>query len=73
MTDLMTDLYNRAIDNANNLGGYAIEQTAHGEVRCLIVPKDSRTRPGRARQFSKAWRLDGKIISAAKLAALLNS
>ena len=72
----MKEAYENAVSHSATTAsgnGNASVETEHGTVTCLIVAKDSRTRPGSERKFSKAWRLNDKVISAAKLNMLLIS
>ena len=48
-------------------------ETEHGTLTCMITMSQSRIAPGKGFTVQKRWRLNDKIISAAKLEALLNS
>lgn len=64
----------RGWDYRGGIGpGAARVETAHGEVTCMITMSQSRIAPGKPFTVQKRWRLNDKIISAAKLQALLDS
>jgi len=73
MNNLMNNLYEAAIQDFNEVIGMASEDTEHGEVTCMVIPRQSRTYIAKPRAYSKAWRLNGDVISAAKLKNLLES
>ena len=76
MNAKMMEAYEKALSDSarkDSGNGGATVETDQGTVTCLVVAKDSRTRPGSPRKFSKAWRINDKVISAANLQALLDS
>ena len=73
MPRLMNKLYEAAMQDFNEVIGMASEKTDHGEITCMVSPKQSRTNPAKPRSYSKSWRLNGDVISAAKLKNLLSS
>lgn len=68
---IMTELYNEALNGADCLGGYAQRDTELGKIACGLDRKQSRINPSRSFVYSQYWRLNGKRISKAKLAAKL--
>ena len=68
MTNLMNEMIRAAAARINEKG-YAVEfrETQHGTVCIDAIEVNTNSK---SNQFTKRWKLNGKAISAAKLAAM---